>query len=342
MGKGRRYSAEEHLNLKKVFAVIIAFVVIIMAIVIVKKVLTKAKNSTPIEILDYFALYQDDKWGILGSNGTVVIDPMYQEMPIVVDKNKDVFLFTYDINEEDGSYKIKAVNSKNEEIFTNYDKVEALENYDQAGNVWYEENVLKVQKDGKWGLIDLNGNEILNIAYDNIETLKGIENSLIIKSGDLVGLINNKGTQITDCQYSQITSFGDDYKNGYITVLKAGEVIVNVSVSARQGDGTINTVTSQLKLNVAEAPEQGGETEEPGDSDETENTDNENNTENTGNNTDDSQIKEEENTQKDESKISENVEALTTSPHTGDMNIVALIALMIISLIGMVIIVKKK
>ena len=218
MGKGRRYSAEEHLNLKKVFAVIIAFVVIIMAIVIVKKVLTKAKNSTPIEILDYFALYQDDKWGILGSNGTVVIDPMYQEMPIVVDKNKDVFLFTYDINEEDGSYKIKAVNSKNEEIFTNYDKVEALENYDQAGNVWYEENVLKVQKDGKWGLIDLNGNEILNIAYDNIETLKGIENSLIIKSGDLVGLINNKGTQITDCQYSQITSFGDDYKNGYITV----------------------------------------------------------------------------------------------------------------------------
>ena len=67
-----------------------------------------------------------------------------------------------------------------------------------------------------------------------------------------------------------------------------------------------------------------------------------NNTENTGNNTDDSQIKEEENTGKDESKISENVEALTTSPHTGDMNIVALIALMIISLIGMVIIVKKK
>lgn len=94
-------------------------------------------------------------------------------MPIIINKSKDVFLCTYDVNEEDGSYKTKALNSKNEEILTNYDKIEALENYDESENIWYEKNVLKVQKDGKWGLIDLDGKEIASTIYDNIETLKG-------------------------------------------------------------------------------------------------------------------------------------------------------------------------
>ena len=188
----------------------------------------------------------------------------------------------------------------------------------------------------------------IKVEEKHLESITVIpENDTLVEGENTIIEIKLNPTDITDTIESIDYEIVDPTmafmgENGYITVLKAGEVIVNVSVSARQGDGTINTVTSQLKLNVAEAPEQGGETEEPGDSDETENTDNKNNTENTGNNTDDSQIKEEENTGKDESKISENVEALTTSPHTGDMNIVALIALMIISLIGMVIIVKKK
>lgn len=188
----------------------------------------------------------------------------------------------------------------------------------------------------------------IKVEEKHLESITVIpENDTLVEGENTIIEIKLNPTDITDTIESIDYEIVDPTmafmgENGYITVLKAGEVIVNVSVSARQGDGTINTVTSQLKLNVAEAPEQGGETEEPGDSDETENTDNKNNTENTGNNTDDSQIKGEENTGKDESKISENVEALTTSPHTGDMNIVALIALMIISLIGMVIIVKKK
>ena len=218
MSRGRRYDGEAKLNLKKVFAVIIALIVLIMAVIMVKNILTKAKNSKPLEIVNYFALYQDEKWGILGSNGEIVIEPMYQEMPIVIDSNKDVFLCTYDINEEDGTYKTKAINSKNEEIWTNYDKIEALENYDEAGNVWYEENVLKVQKDEKWGLIDLEGKEIVAPKYDNIYTLKGIKNSLIIEEQGLFGLLNNKGVKIIDTKFKQITNFGEEYQNGYITV----------------------------------------------------------------------------------------------------------------------------
>ena len=163
MSKGKRYNEEGKLNFKKVVAVFIAIIVIIMVVIMLKNILTKAKNTKPVEAISYYALYKDEKWGIIGSNSEIVINPMYQEIPIVIDKDKDVFLFTYDIDEENNTYKTKVVNKNNEEIWTNYDKIEALENYDNSENVWYEKNALKVQKDGKWGLIDLEGKEITEI-----------------------------------------------------------------------------------------------------------------------------------------------------------------------------------
>ena len=230
MSRGRRYDTGAKLNMKKVFAVIIAIIVFIVGIVMVTKVLTKAKNTKPLNLVNYFALYQDEKWGILGSNGEIIINPMYQEMPIIIDKTKDVFLCTYDIDEQNGTYKTKVINSKNEEIWTDYDKIEAIENYDESQNVWYEENVLKVQKNGKWGLINLEGTEISEIVYDDIQSLKGIKNSIIVKKDGNVGLINTKGNKVLDTTFSQILSFGKDYKNGYITVNQDNKYgIVNVN-----------------------------------------------------------------------------------------------------------------
>lgn len=218
MSRGRRYDENAKLNYSKVFAVIIAAIVLVVAIITLKNILTKAKNTKPVEVIDYFALFQENKWGILGSNGEIIINPMYQEMPIVIDKSKDVFLCTYDVNEEDGTYKTKVVNKENLEIWTNYDKIEALENYDKDNNLWYEKNVLKVQKDGKWGLINLDGKEISEIIYDDIKTLKGVENSIIVSKDGNYGLLNTKGVKILDTNYKDILSFGDDYINGYIVI----------------------------------------------------------------------------------------------------------------------------
>lgn len=218
MSRGRRFNDEPKLNYKKVFAVIIAIIVFIIAIIAIKNILTKARDTKPLEIKNYFAVYQEGKWGILGSDGEFVVQPMYQEMPIVIDRSKDIFLCTYDIDENNNTYKTKVINSKNEEIWTDYDKIEALENYDKSGNAWYEKNVIKVQKDGKWGLIDLDGNKIADIVYDKIETIKGIENSLIVEKDGKKGLLNAKGSKIAETEYSQILAFGEDYKNGYITV----------------------------------------------------------------------------------------------------------------------------
>lgn len=223
MSKGRRYNGEQHLNYAKVFAVLIAIVVIIMSVFLIKKLVSKAKNTKTVGAIKYFALYQNDKWGVLGSDGKTVIEPMYQEMIIVPNSSKDVFLCVYDVNEESGEYKTKVVNSKNEQIFNKYDKIQVLENYDKNKNVWYEKNVLKVQKDGLWGLINLEGNEILSPQYEDIETIKGIENSLLVEKSGVYGLVNDTGVKILDVNYTSITPLGEDYKEGYITINQDGK-----------------------------------------------------------------------------------------------------------------------
>ncbi len=219
MSKGKRYnSGGEQLNYKKVFAVIIAIVVIIMFVIIIKNLLTKAKETNNVVALDYYALYANNKWGVVSSDGETAIEPMYQEMITIVDNSKDVFICTYDVNEESGEYKTKVINRKNEEIYTEYDKVEALENYDTDGNAWYEKDTLRVQKGGKYGLINLDGKEILSTQYDSIETLKGVENSLIVVKDGKYGLVNTSGATIINPEYAKIEKFDKNYKNGYITI----------------------------------------------------------------------------------------------------------------------------
>ncbi len=155
--RGRRYDAEPKLNMKKVFAVIIAFVVIIMFIFVIKGAFSNGDNNTTSTISKrYFSAFKDEKWGVIDSQGNTVIDPVYQEMIVIPDEKTDVFLCTYDVDYNTGTYKTKALNSKNDEILTGYDTIEAIANKD-VNSLWYEENILKVKKDGKYGLIDLKG-----------------------------------------------------------------------------------------------------------------------------------------------------------------------------------------
>ena len=134
MSRGKRYDTEPKLNYQKVFAVIIAIAVVIMFIFIMKNVL-KDRDKL-IGKNEYFALYAENKWGVINQNGEEIITPSYQEMIVIPNKEKDVFICTYNINEDAGTYQTKALNSKNEEILTGYEQIEALENIDENDNVW--------------------------------------------------------------------------------------------------------------------------------------------------------------------------------------------------------------
>ena len=216
MKREPRYDTEGKLNYQKVIAVAIAIVVIAMFILIIKNVIAHRKQLN--KEYEYFAIYSANKWGVINQDGETVINPSYQEMIAIPDKSKDVFICTYNINDETGEFSSKAINSKNQEIFTQYQQIQAIDNIGENDKVWYEQNVLKVMENGKYGLIDLNGRKILDCEYDNIYALKGIENSIIIEKDGLKGLVNTSGNILIDVKYKEIKNLGTSYKEGYITI----------------------------------------------------------------------------------------------------------------------------
>lgn len=228
--RGRRYEEKPKLNLKKVFAVILVLVAFIMSIFIIKGILTKDKQQGKIGSKDYIVIFQDNKWGVIDSNGNTVIDPSYEEMITIPNSKEDVFLCIYDVNYENGEYKTKVLNNKNEEIFTKYEQIEAFSNKDVNNNIWYEENVLKVKKDGKYGIINLAGKELTACEYEQIEPIEGIKNVLKVTKDGKKGVIDNQGKKVLATQSAEITNLGKEAIDGFIVKGEDGKYgIVNYS-----------------------------------------------------------------------------------------------------------------
>ena len=230
MSKGKRYD-EPKLNLKKVFAVIILFVVIIMCIVMLKGILAgEEEKQENITSIDYFAAYNNNKWGVINSNGDIVIDPSYAEMIIVPNSKKDIFLCTFDVNYDDGTYKTKALNSKNEEILTSYEQIEAITNIDENQNLTYNGQVLRVQKPGKYGLINMDGTEILPCEYEEIKALQGVENAILVQKDGKYGIVNNDGKTLIEPNYVEIQGLGKEASQGFIVKNQEGKYgIIDIS-----------------------------------------------------------------------------------------------------------------
>ena len=233
--RGRRYDEEPKLNLKKVFGVIVAIAVMVMIIVTIVKIVKNSGKKVEIRNYSYYTAYENGKFGVIDNDGNTIIEPSYNEMIEIPNNSKPIFICTYDIDDSKGTYKTKAINDKNEEILTGYDEIEPIDNLDSKQNVWYEDNVLRVSKNGKYGIIDFTGTEILPCEYDEITALKGVTgNFLVVKNGSL-GLVNEKGQTIIKPEYKNILTLKEGYKSEYIiinsenkygVISTSGEVII--------------------------------------------------------------------------------------------------------------------
>ncbi len=218
MSKGRRYDGEPKLNLKKVASVIVAILVIILVIVSIVKLLKDDNKKEINTVVSYYSVYSNGKYGVINNNGDIVIEPTFEELVVIPNNSKPIFICIYDINDTTGEYKTKVLNNENQEILTGYDKVEAIDNFDLNKNIWYEDNVLRVSKNGKYGIIDFNGKEILPCEYDEITALKGVKNNFIVNKDQKVGLVNEQGQEIIATKYNKILALTENYSNQYIVV----------------------------------------------------------------------------------------------------------------------------
>ena len=223
MAKGRRYDNEPKLNMKKVFGVIIALIVLIMIITSIVKILKNNGEEELISTASYYTSYENGKWGVINNNGETVIKPSYDEIIVIPNSKNPVFVCTYDIQDETVEYKTKVLNEKNEEIFTGYEKIEAIDNYDSKQNIWFEDNLLRVKKNNKYGLVDFNGKAILECEYDAVYALKGVTENIIVQKDGNVGLVNSKGQTIINTEYASIQTLKEGYKSEYLVCNQEGK-----------------------------------------------------------------------------------------------------------------------
>lgn len=179
---------------------------------------------------DFIVKTKDGKVGIIGSDGVTKVKLEYDQIS-EIDKNLGLYLVT--------------TNGKQGVVNKN-GKVIVYQDYDQIGlpNTINDENVtnkyilfdncIPVKRNNLWGLIDINGNQILPIEYDGIGSVANKQTdsraSDVLIIPDIDGIVVEKD-EIN--QNSRIKKYG--------VVKSDGTLIINIVLD------TIYSITSQEK-----------------------------------------------------------------------------------------------
>lgn len=207
-------------------SIIILIVILIIAILvstyfIIKKT-QEANRKYEIETVSeykYFVVKEDEKYGVIDSKGNKIIETKYEDVKIP-NPEKEIFI-CYENN------STKVINDKNEEIFTKYENVEPLRLKNISSDLMYEKSILKYSKDGKYGIIDFEGNKITKAIYEEIDTLQYKEGELLVKKDGKYGVINLKGTLLVKTNYDKIEA--DKFYNEEYGYKKSGYIVSNTT-----------------------------------------------------------------------------------------------------------------
>ena len=216
---------------KIVYVSIITFFLIIMIFLGVVFLRNKPDLNYKLEVvneIDYMLYSDNNKFGVINKSGEVVVQAIYDEIQIP-NPSKPLFICMYDYDIEKNQYNIKVLNEKSEQILYQYVVVEAIKINPVMNDIPYEKSVLKYKKDGKYGLIDFQGNIIVKAQYEEINGLDYREGLLIVKKNGKYGVININGAVVIKTKYDSIESDGyyeegaNYEKSGFIVNQKSGE-----------------------------------------------------------------------------------------------------------------------
>jgi hypothetical protein len=163
---------------------------------------------TSITDYSYFVIKENDKYGVIDTKGNTIIPANYDEVQIP-NPTQAVFLVMQ------GETK-SVLNEKAESILTNYQNVNTLRLKNVSTDLIYEKQVLTYEENGKLGLINLEGKQLTNAIYEEIDTLPYKEGELLVKQEGKYGVINQNGAIMVKPNYDQIKADGYyDEEKGY-------------------------------------------------------------------------------------------------------------------------------
>lgn len=200
---------------------VIILIIVILAIIVagfaINMVYQKNKEYEIAQISEYkyFAVKEDDKIGVINTSGKKIINTEYDSV-VIPNPEKAVFICTKDNN-------TKVLNENGEEIYTDYQNIKPLRLKDVASDLVYEKTTLEYEKNGKFGIISIDGEKITEPIYESIDTLQFKEGELLVKLNGKYGVINIKGATIVKPLYDSIES--DKYYESGINYKKSGYIV---------------------------------------------------------------------------------------------------------------------
>ena len=210
-------------NSKKIFLLVLIIVTAIaIAFLFMNQKIDKDYEIEQVTQFSYFKLYENEKYGVIDTNGTILVEPKY-DMLVIPNPSKAVFIGYFNYNSQTGEYQTEVLNEKNEKIFTKYTQVLPLSLKDISTEIPYEKSVLAYKENNKYGIMDFKGKKITKAIYDSIESLQYKEGCLLVKQEEKYGVINIKGKEIVEIAYDSISA--DGYYDKETQYKKAGFVV---------------------------------------------------------------------------------------------------------------------
>ena len=168
------------------------------------------------------------KWGYIDTTGTAIISPQYDDATDFIygfaqvkmghkwycinHNDKCVFVITYKSNDafRDGDGSVWSNNMKIQPYdYTNFIIISAYEDIKKLS-----QNVFMVSRNGKFGIINGWGDEIVSPQYDKIDY--PFEGYAAVQLDNKWGFIDQKGIRIIPCIYDTVRRF----RNGTVAVGK--------------------------------------------------------------------------------------------------------------------------
>lgn len=208
--------------MKKKFLIILALVITILIAVFIVYKFNDAKINYKIEQVEqyiYFKYYDNGEIGVIDYNGNIIIEAQYDNI-VIPNPEKDLFICY-----KDGEPN-QVLNSNNEQLFSEYDNIEPIKLKNIVSVLCYEKNSLIYEKDGKYGLIDFDGEEITKNIYDTIENLQSTEGKFLVAQDGKYGVININGVTLVEIEYDQVSS-DEYYEDG--NYAKSGFIVSNTT-----------------------------------------------------------------------------------------------------------------
>ncbi len=205
--------------MKKTVLVLLFILGLVIGIISGIKVKQKRYDYEISEIneYNYFIYMENESFGVINKKGDVIIEAKYENI-VIPNIEKDVFIC---YNEE----KSEVLNSNKEKLFSNYEEVDPIKLKNVTDAFSYEKSILKYKKDGLYGLMDFNGKAITKNIYDSIENLAPTEGKFLVSKDNKKGVIDLKGNKLVNIEFDNVIS--DEYYTKENEYKKSGFIVCN-------------------------------------------------------------------------------------------------------------------